>query len=78
MMHGTNSSKASEIIPCIARVAVQVPLYGLFDYIIPSSFKVRLLEGCRVRVAFGRKPLVGMVMSVSDQSSFPANKLKPL
>jgi len=78
MMHGTNSSKASEIIPCIARVAVQVPLYGLFDYIIPPSFKVRLLEGCRVRVAFGRKPLVGMVMSVSDQSSFPANKLKPL
>jgi len=64
--------------PHIAQVAVPVPLYGLFDYLIPPEFAHSLREGCRVRVAFGRKQLVGMVVSLSGESSYALNRLKPI
>ncbi|VAW66261.1 Helicase PriA essential for oriC/DnaA-independent DNA replication [hydrothermal vent metagenome] len=64
--------------PHIAQVAVPVPLYGLFDYLIPAELANLLHQGCRVRVPFGRKQRVGMVVSVSGESSYPENRLKPI
>jgi len=64
--------------PLIARIAVPVPLYSLFDYLIPAELGQVPVEGCRVVVQFGRKQLIGMVLSVTDESSFPLSKLKPL
>ena len=62
----------------IAKIAVPVPLYGLFDYLIPESAAGQLKKGCRVKVPFGRKQLVGMVISISDTSDFPVARLKSI
>jgi len=64
--------------PLIARIAVPVPLYSLFDYLIPPELGIQPAQGCRVMVQFGRKQLVGLVMSVEHESAFPLSKLKPL
>ena len=62
--------------PAIARVALPVPLDKLFDYTIPASAKP--VVGGRVSVPFGRQTLVGIVVELSDHSSFAANQLKPI
>lgn len=62
----------------IARVAVPVPLYSLFDYLIPASFDQMPARGSRVRIQFGRKQLIGLVISLEKESSFPVSKLKPV
>ncbi|MCW8933124.1 MAG: primosomal protein N' [Gammaproteobacteria bacterium] len=64
--------------PLIARIAVPVPIYSLFDYLIPVEPGQIPLEGCRVKVQFGRNQLVGLVLSVVDESTLPLSKLKPL
>ncbi|HED33788.1 MAG TPA: primosomal protein N' [Gammaproteobacteria bacterium] len=64
--------------PHIARVAVPLPLYGLFDYVIPVEYANRLFRGCRVSVPFGRKQLVGLVMSVAGESSYQQSRLRPI
>ena len=64
--------------PVIAKIAVPVPLYGLFDYLVPPTLSHPLLPGCRVFIPFGRKQRVGMVISVGDESDFPVAKLKPV
>lgn len=60
----------------IAHIAVPVPLFGLFDYLIPVSFEGKIRRGCRVWVPFGRKQLLAMVVSVDQKSSFAISKLK--
>lgn len=60
----------------IAKIAVPVPLYGLFDYRLPDELAAVIKPGCRVRVPFGRKHHVGMVIELSDHSDFPLDKIK--
>lgn len=64
--------------PLIAKIAVPVPLYGLFDYLVPPEFIDGIQKGCRVRVPFGRKQMVGMVVSLGSESEFPIAKLKSI
>jgi len=64
--------------PLIAKVAVPVPLYGLFDYIVPPEYSNNIQKGCRVTVPFGRKQMVGMVVSVGNESEFPIARLKAI
>jgi primosomal protein N' (replication factor Y) len=64
--------------PAFAKVAVPVPLYGVFDYLIPSDMRSVVKRGCRVRVPFGRKQLQGIVVSLSETSDFDETKLKPI
>jgi len=66
--------------PLIARVAVAVPLYSLFDYLLVDTLfsESEPVAGCRVRVQFGRKTQVGMIVSIGDESSYPIAKLKPV
>jgi len=64
--------------PLIARIAVPVPLYSLFDYLLPGKQPDAPLAGSRVRVAFGKKSLVGLIVSVGSESSYPLAKLKPV
>lgn len=64
--------------PLIAHVAVPVPLYGHFDYLVPEELQGSVARGMRVRVSFGPKKLVAVVMSVSDVSSLALEKLRPL
>jgi len=64
--------------PVIVRIAVPVPLHSLFDYLLPETAPQVPGVGCRVRVQFGRKAIVGMVMAVTHESSYPLAKLKPV
>ena len=61
--------------PCILQIAIDTPLYRLFDY-LPAQSGHPAVPGCRVRVPFGRTTTIGMVMAVSTHSDCPANKLK--
>jgi len=54
----------------IIEVAIPVPLHKSFDYLCEESVAV----GARVKVLFGRKKVVGIVLSHKDKSDF--DKLK--
>ena len=63
----------------IARVALPVPLYRVFDYLIPADFELQKLQpGIRVKVPFGRNSMTGVLLSVHNKTSIPPDKLKPL
>jgi primosomal protein N' (replication factor Y) len=59
----------------ILRVAVDVPLRKLFDYLPPDG-RQSVPPGSRVRVRFGRKNTVGLVVATADDSDLPLSKLK--
>ena len=67
------------------RVAVPVPLPRLFDY-LPAAGRHQAdpaaLAGCRVRVPFGRRELVGVITGGASQAAaagagFSTPELKP-
>ncbi len=64
--------------PVILQVAVPVPLPQLFDYLPPldhpdcNAFQ----PGQRIKVPFGRRELVGILVQVQTESSYELNKLK--
>ena len=62
------------------RVALDTPLRRLFDYLPPAppAASVGIEPGVRVRVPFGRRRLVGVVMAVADTSEVPPERLKPI
>lgn len=59
----------------ILKVALDVPLDSLFDY-LDGGFDVTV--GQRVVVPFGRRKQVGIVVQVAEHSDVPADKLKPI
>lgn len=61
----------------ILRVAVDAPLDRLFDYLPPAG-GVPPCPGSRVRVPFGGRRLVGLVMATATTSELPAERLKPV
>jgi primosomal protein N' (replication factor Y) len=61
----------------IVRVAVPVPLADAFDYLAPGDAPLPPL-GSRVRVPFGRRERVGVVIEHPADSPLAAGKLKPL
>ncbi len=58
----------------IVQVAVPTPLHRVFDYLSPVS----LAPGVRVRVSFGRREVVGVVVDEVERSDFPRDRLKPV
>ena len=62
------------------RVALDTPLRRLFDYLPPDlpEAAAGLRPGMRVRVPFGRRRLVGVVMEVGDSSELPPERLRPI
>lgn len=62
----------------ILRLALPSPLRRLFDYLAPAGVSVDTLQsGMRVRVPFGRREMIGVLIEVSAHSDVPADKLKP-
>ena len=62
----------------ILRLALPSPLRRLFDYRAPASMaRQPLTPGMRIRVPFGRREMIGVLVEVCDQSEVPADKLKP-
>lgn len=59
----------------IIRVALDVPVVTLFDYLASDATAQDI--GARVQVPFGRKLMTGVIMEVSTCSSVSPDKLKP-
>jgi primosomal protein N' (replication factor Y) len=65
----------------ILEVALPTPLRRRFDYLPPQGSTPaewqQLIPGQRIRVPFGSRELVGVLLAVKDTSEFALNKLKP-
>ncbi|HZV63001.1 MAG TPA: primosomal protein N' [Methylophilaceae bacterium] len=61
--------------PRILKVALDVPLDTLFDY-LDGGFDVAI--GQRVLVSFGRREQIGVVAAIAEDSNVPLSKLKPI
>jgi primosomal protein N' (replication factor Y) len=59
----------------VLKVAVNVPLSRLFDYLPPAVGDCPV-PGSRVRVPFGRRNEVGLVLELADGSDLPASKIR--
>ncbi|KPA96626.1 replication restart DNA helicase PriA, partial [Pseudomonas asplenii] len=62
----------------ILRLALPSPLRRLFDYRAPKGVPRNALHpGMRLRVPFGRREMIGILVEVAEHSEVPADKLKP-
>lgn len=59
-----------------AKVLVNLPIEGPFDYSIPPEMLSEISVGKRVWVSFGPRRTVGYVIEISEKSDF--NKIKPI
>lgn len=59
------------------KVAIDAPLDTLFDYLPPAEGPLPA-PGSRVRVPFGRRRPVGLVMAHAAESTLPPERLKPV
>lgn len=60
----------------VVRVAVPSPLRRLFDYTLPAAFAGGEIRGCRVRIPFGAREVVGVVLESVARTDIPIEKLK--
>ena len=65
------------VVPRFARVAVPSPLARHFDYLLAENGPLPA-PGTRVRVPFGRRETVGVILSLSTDTDVPRAKLKTL
>ncbi len=61
--------------PSILKVAVNVPLSREFDY-LPTQGSAAALPGSRVRVPFGRREQIGMIMGQAQETDVPNDKIR--
>jgi primosomal protein N' (replication factor Y) len=59
----------------IVQVALPTPLRRRFDYALPDGMHPE--PGMRLRVPFGGRELIGIVLGMTDETDVPAEKLKP-
>jgi primosomal protein N' (replication factor Y) len=63
--------------PLYLKVAVPSPLYRDFDYLPPADTDPSTLQpGMRLRLPFGRREVVGVLLGTADRSEVPTAKLK--
>jgi len=62
--------------PRILQVAIPTPLRRTFDYLIAPNNVYQ--TGQRVSIPFGRREVVGVIVSASETSEFPVEKLKTI
>jgi len=63
----------------ILKVAIPTPLRRVFDYLLPDEINCSALKpGIRIKVPFGRREVVGILLDVVDRSEVPAAKLKSI
>ncbi len=59
----------------VLRVALDLPLHRLFDYLANTASTADI--GLRVRVPFGRGEKIGLIVDVDEVSEWPLAQLKP-
>lgn len=63
----------------ILHIAVPSPLRQTFDYLPPANCDHADLQiGKRALVTFGRQKLIGLIVGITNKSSFDETKLKPI
>ena len=62
----------------IIRVAIPSPLRRVFDYLPPIVEQLSIEPGMRVRVPFGKREVVGVVVESAQDSTLPPNRLKSI
>jgi primosomal protein N' (replication factor Y) (superfamily II helicase) len=67
-----HSPKANSVV----KVVVNTPLRRSFDYLPPEDLSSQLLVGLRVRVPFGKRELIGLIINTSTKSNFDLDDLK--
>ena len=61
----------------ILRIAVPSPLQRSFDYLQPTDADPAALQpGIRLRIPFGRRTVIGVLLAVGNKSDIDAHKLK--
>ncbi len=61
----------------ILQIAVPSPLHRRFDYLPPVDVDVTALQpGIRLRIPFGRRTTIGVLLAVSNESAIDVRKLK--
>jgi primosomal protein N' (replication factor Y) len=60
----------------IIRVALDVPLSTLFDYVVSDNMQLKI--GQRVIVPFGRKQVLGLAMEWVEHSELSVERIKPV
>ena len=58
------------------KLALDTPLRRLFDYLPPPGLQTLPAPGCRIRVPFGRRSLIGVLVAVTEHSDIAAGKLR--
>ena len=61
----------------MVRVALPVPVDELFEYTIPARASAKIRPGCRVRVRFSGRALVGVAVELADAAHF-GGRLHPI
>ncbi len=70
-------TRSVNALATILRVAVPSPLRQLFDYLPPAVAESPTPQpGVRVRVPFGRRDVIGVVMAVVDATDIPVEQLR--
>jgi primosomal protein N' (replication factor Y) len=62
----------------LVSVCVPVPLFAQYDYLVSAEQASTLRRGCRVRVPFGRRELVGIVVRAPHDSGGVDGKFRPV
>jgi len=64
-------------VPLILRLALPSPLRRLFDYLPPKGVvEEQLRPGVRLRLPFGRREVVGVLIEVARETEVPPDKLR--
>ena len=69
--------------PIILRIAVPSPLRRTFDYRLPENLRFKVknqkpLPGMRVKVEFGSRKLIGLIVEIPQHSDVASDKLKDI
>lgn len=64
-----------------AEIIVDVSTYHVdrsFDYAVPVEWVAVIEKGCRVKVPFGPRNVLGFVVGLKHETDVPTNKIKPI
>ncbi|MDI7741608.1 primosomal protein N' [Lysinibacillus fusiformis] len=65
----------------VAQVIVDVAAYPVdrpFDYLVPADMTQIIETGCRVKVPFGPRNVLGFVVAIKNETDVPIEKIKPI
>lgn len=61
----------------ILRIAIPAPLYRLYDYLPPEDLNPsELALGIRIKVPFGKREVIGILVEINDNSQLKPDQLK--